>query len=177
MYPKRIKQFYIGFTSIFKKITREDLELVKSHLNEVEYSLFNKYYEYDKKHVLRVAKDIEKICNDEGINSSKKSLLIKTALLHDMGKIKAKINILDRVILVLLNKMLGDKAKSLKIKKVQVYYNHGFMGYEILKDYIKDDEILFLIKNHHIKNIESLQCNEYDYIKDLNLLMKCDEEN
>lgn len=177
MYPKRIKQFYIGFTSIFKKITREDLELVKSHLNEVEYSLFNKYYEYDKKHALRVAKDIEKICNDEGINSSKKSLLIKTALLHDMGKIKAKINILDRVILVLLNKMLGDKAKSLKIKKVQVYYNHGFMGYEILKDYIKDDEILFLIKNHHIKNIESLQCNEYDYIKDLNLLMKCDEEN
>lgn len=177
MYPKRIKQFYIGFTSIFKKITREDLELVKSHLNEVEYSLFNKYYEYDKKHVLRVAKDIEKICNDEGINSSKKSLLIKTALLHDMGKIKAKINILDRVILVLLNKMLGDKAKSLKIKKVQVYYNHGFMGYEILKDYIKDDEILFLIKNHHIKNIESLQCNEYFYIKDLNLLMKCDEEN
>lgn len=177
MYPKRIKQFYIGFTSIFKKITREDLELVKSHLNEVEYSLFNKYYEYDKKHVLRVAKDIEKICTDEGINSSKKSLLIKTALLHDMGKIKAKINILDRVILVLLNKMLGDKAKSLKIKKVQVYYNHGFMGYEILKDYIKDDEILFLIKNHHIKNIESLQYNDYDYIKDLNLLMKCDEEN
>lgn len=177
MYLKRIKQFYIGFTSIFKRVKKEDIELVKSHLNEIEYSLFNKYYEYDKKHVLRVAKDIEKICNDEGINSSKKSLLIKTALLHDMGKIKAKINILDRVILVLLNKMLGDKAKSLKIKKVQVYYNHGFMGYEILKDYIKDDEILFLIKNHHIKNIESLQCNEYDYIKDLNLLMKCDEEN
>lgn len=177
MYPKRVKQFYIGFTSIFKKITKEDLELVKSHLNEVEYSFFNKYYEYDKKHVLRVARDIEKICTDEGINSSKKSLLVKTALLHDIGKTKAKINILDRVILVLLSKGLGDKAKSLKNKKVQVYYNHGFMGYEILKDYIKDDEILFLIKNHHIKNIESLQCNDYDYIKDLNLLMKCDEEN
>ncbi|SHI12436.1 HDIG domain-containing protein [Clostridium collagenovorans DSM 3089] len=177
MYPKRVKQFYIGFTSIFKKITKEDLELVKSHLNEVEYSLFNKYYEYDKKHVLRVAKDIEKICTDEGINNSKKSLLVKTALLHDMGKTKAKINILDRVILVLLSKGLGDKAKSLKNKKVQVYYNHGFMGYEILKDYIEDDEILFLVKNHHINDIESLQCNNDDYIKDLNLLMKCDEEN
>lgn len=177
MYLKRIKQFYIGFTSIFKRVTKEDIELVKSHLNEIEYSLFNKYYEYDKKHVLRVAKDIEKICINEGIDNSKRKLLIKTALLHDMGKTKSKINICDRVMLVLLNKMLGDKAKSLKNKKIQVYYNHGFMGYEILKDYIEHDEILFLIKNHHVGNIESLQCNDDDYIKDLNLLMKCDEEN
>jgi len=58
---------------------------------------------------------------------------------------------------------------STNIKKIDVYYNHANMGYEILKQFKYSENFLYLIKNHHSKD-------KYGS-KELAILKKYDEEN
>ncbi|MEG1411838.1 MAG: HD domain-containing protein [Terrisporobacter sp.] len=169
---KRIKQFYIGLKSIFKPIKEEEVEFCKSHLSTVEYNIFDSSYKYDKKHSIRVAKSVQKLSMERNLNNKEVNLLVKSALLHDVGKINSRITIIDRIALVLLNKILGEKIKESNFKKVIVYYNHPEMSYNMLKNKINDEKLLYIIKNHH-NNINS--CDRYK--EELSILIKCDEDN
>ena len=51
---------------------------------------------------------------------------------------------------------------------VDSYYNHADMSYNMLKDHIKDNKLLFLIKNHHSKIKGDIE---------LDLLRYCDDKN
>ena len=172
MNVSRVKQFYIGFTATFKRISQDDIIFIKSYLNNKEYNLFNKYYDYDKKHSIRVAKSVYKLCDERNIKDNDKDFLIKTALLHDIGKIHKRITIIDRVFLVLLNKLTKNKSQNLSWTKIKVYYNHGEMGYEVLKNYITDEKMLYIIRNHH-KDLQSCDC----YREELEILQLSDETN
>ena len=154
MTPKRVKQFYINVTD---KMTEKDYEYVKEILNNKELELFLRLSKSEQKHSVRIAKDIEgiienKVTNDEDIIKNR-DLLIRGALLHDIGKSVKRLNVIDKSIIVILNKLTDGKLKSLKrSKKVQCYYNHSEYGYEILKDVVKNDLILDIIRNHHKKS-------------------------
>lgn len=156
----RIKQFYWGITS---KITLEDEKFIIKYLNRIELDLFNKLPIYDKVHCIKTAREVEQI-------SMKNYTLIKAALLHDIGKTYTKFNLIDKSIMVLLDKITRSKIKRFsKIKKINVYYNHAEIGYNILKKYCYDERFLYFIKNHH----------NSDIIEDveLNILKKCDSKN
>ncbi len=74
--------------------------------------------------------------------------------LHDIGKIYNSMNPIDKSIMVIMHKITNGKIKAYKkIKNVNVYYNHGDIGYNLLKKYGYDDRFLFLVKNHHNNNI------------------------
>ena len=164
MWMRRLRQFYRAITA---KVTKEDMVLINKFLDKEEKALFFKMAIYEQKHCLYVASDINKKCTCENIN---KDVLIKAALLHDIGKINKPLTIIDRSILVILDKLSkGSLRKLSNIKKVDVYYNHASMGYEILKQFGYSKNFLYLIKNHHSEE----ECNN----KELVILKKFDEEN
>ena len=151
MIPKRVKQFYINVTDLMSK---EDYKYVQNNINKKEFELFIKLSKSEQKHSVRIAKTIESaidnlvVDNQEIVNN--KQLLIKVALLHDIGKIRKRLNVIDKSIIVILNKMTkGELKKFKKSKKVQCYYNHSEYSYEILKKIIDDELLLKIVKNHH----------------------------
>lgn len=169
MIPKRVKQFYINATD---SMISKDYEYVKIHLNNEEYDLFKKILKSEQKHSVRIAKEIEYIIENNLVDDidiiQSKNLLIKTALLHDVGKSKQKVNIIEKSIIVILNKLTKGNLKNFKkSKKIQCYYNHSEYSYILLKDIIKDDLILSIIRNHH-RNTDNKFTNFFKQIDDNN---------
>ena len=158
MVPKRVKQFY---TNVTDKMTESDYEYVKNILEDDELKLFKKLLRSEQKHSVRIAKDIESIIDnkqttDEEILNNKE-LLIKAALLHDVGKSIKKINVIDKSIIVILNKLTKGNLKNLKIsKKVQCYYNHSRYSYDMLKNINNEGDFLKIIKEHHSESDDKL---------------------
>lgn len=160
----RVKQFY---QSMVSKINDDDIDFLKMYLETYELQLFHQLPTYDQKHCINVARDVKLTSNQRDFGSKD---LIKVALLHDIGKIYNSMNPIDKSIMVIMNNITNGKIKAYKKNKnVNVYYNHGDIGYNLLKKYGYDDRFLFLVKNHHNNNI----------IKDieLDLLKECDDRN
>lgn len=169
MIPKRVKQFYMN---VFDVMKNEDYNYVNEILNEKELNLFTELLTSEQKHCVRIAKDIEHIIDNKEINDSKiinnKNRLIKAALLHDIGKTKKRLNVIDKSIIVILNKLTkGELIKFEKSKKVQCYYKHSEYSYEILKDIIDDNLILDVARNHHKDNVNEI-VNFFKWIDDKN---------
>ena len=158
MIPKRVKQFYINVTD---KMTDKDYYYVKKILTSKELELFMKLSKSEQKHCVRIAKDIEftidnKKTDDEFIITNK-NLLVKSALLHDIGKSTKRLNVIDKSIIVILNKLTNGRLKNIKkSKKIQCYYNHSIYGYDILKNIIDNEIILDIVNNHHGNNISNV---------------------
>ena len=158
MIPKRVKQFYINVTD---KMTEKDYDFVKSVLTNKELELFMKLSKSEQKHCVRIAKDIESVIDNKEIKDydilTNKNLLIKSALLHDIGKNRKRLNVIDKSVIVILNKLTNGKLKNFKkSEKIQCYYNHSIYGYEILKDMIDNEIILDIVKNHHSSNTNNI---------------------
>ena len=151
----RIKQF---IWAVFSRINKEDIIYIKNNLSDEEQKLFYLLSISEQKHSIRVAHEVKKLID---INKCKGNLSItekeftRAALLHDIGKIEKNLNILDKSILVILNKVAGERMRKLiNIKKVDVYYNHAKRGYEILSKLNNyDDRFLYLVRNHHNNDI------------------------
>lgn len=168
MFLYRIRQFIWSVTS---KLTEEDRIFMQKHLNKVESELFYKLPVYEQKHSINVARDVKSVYDNPSSFKCdyEKEKLIKAALLHDIGKAEFKLSVIDKGILVILNKVTkGNLKKLTNVKKIDCYYNHGERGYNILKKYGYDEEFLGLIKNHHNKNVHS---NAMDILK------YCDDKN
>lgn len=160
----RVKQFY---RSMVSRINDEDIDFIKMYLEPYELQLFNQLPKYDQKHCINVARDLKLTCNQRNLKYQK---LIKVALLHDIGKIYNSMNPIYKSIMVIMHNITKGKMKLYKnIKNVNVYYNHGDIGYNLLRKYGYDDRFLFLVKNHHNNNIIE--------DKELDLLKECDNRN
>ncbi len=156
----RIKQFYWAITST---ISLKDKDFLKKYLNENEINLFNKLAVYEQKHCIKTAQDIKKIY-------STNEILIKAALLHDIGKVSKPLNLLEKSFVVVLGHLFKNKIRRYEnIKIIDSYYNHGENGYKILKGYGYDERFLYLVKNHH--NNDIIGDNE------LNILKQYDNQN
>jgi putative nucleotidyltransferase with HDIG domain len=161
----RIKQFY---WSIICRIDLKDKEFISKYLNMDEKSLFNKLATYEQKHSINVAEAVMKVCGENNINNE---ALVKAALLHDIGKIYKKLNPIEKSLMVMLNSISKGKLRQYnRFKKVDVYYNHGDKGYNMLKNTGNYNErFLYLVKNHHNNFIVG--------DKELDILRTCDNKN
>lgn len=160
----RVKQF---FNYAIAKIDINDKMYIEKHLNDDEIALFNKLSIHEQKHSINVARDVESECKINLVDSKN---LVKTALLHDIGKIKVPVSIIDKSIVVILDKITKSRIKELKnVKKIYIHYNHGYEGYKILKGINENEQILFMVKNHHNENLNNNL--------ELNILRKCDDRN
>lgn len=160
----RVKQFYWSLNS---KINDDDEQFLKYYMNSEELDLFNKLPDYEKKHSIRVARDVK-----EAYDGDSKTLerLVKAALFHDIGKTVRKFTPIDKSVMVILDCISKGKVKRFKkIKNIDIYYNHADIGYNMLKKYDYEERFLYLIKNHHNNNIIG--------DKELDILKKCDSKN
>lgn len=118
MIPKRVKQFYVNVTD---KMTEKDYDYANEILNKKELELFMKLSKSEQKHSIRIAKDIEFIIDNNETDDEEilknRNLLMKSALLHDIGKITKRLNVIDKSIIVILNKLTKGKLKSIKTSK------------------------------------------------------------
>ena len=144
----RVKQF---FWSLDTRMGREDMEYVKKNLSGREYALFMKLSKQERKHSVKVARDVEAECLSEGMDAGE---LVKIALLHDIGKLKQRLSSIDKSVLVIADKVSKGRIRDLESRKVEVYFNHGAIGAELLKGYGLSERALYIIGNHHNKDIE-----------------------
>lgn len=165
----RIKQFIWGFISLFKEI---DYTYVTKFLNENEIKIFNTLKYNDKHHCIRVCKDSIKMRNNLNIDVDMYKLG-RAALLHDIGKGKIHLSLLEKSTVVLLDKLTRGKIKKYdNIKQINVYYNHPNIGLGILikNGFQYDTELLDVVRYHHSRNIKKEN-------KMLNIIKICDDKN
>lgn len=164
MFFYRIKQFVSSFYSDIKE---EDIKYVEKILNNDELKLFRQLAKYEQKHCINVSKDVTSLCLKKGYNNK---ILIKVSLLHDIGKIEKRVNVINKSIIVVLDSLTKGKLKKFNnIRDIDIYYNHGKKGADILKNYGYNSRFLYLIENHHNNNIVS--------DNELNIIKICDNKN
>ena len=166
----RIKQFIWAFQSFFKRI---DYKYVKRYLNEGEFEVFDKLSKVDKVHSIRVSKENLKLLNElknrsvsDNLNLNLNKIeLAKVGLLHDIGKIQNPINIVEKSVLVCLDKITNGKLKKYdKVKKIDTYYNHPKKAINILKDFNYSSEFLEAVEKHHCYKERYIKNNKILYI-------------
>lgn len=165
----RIKQFIWGFIALFKEI---DYTYVTKFLNENEIKIFNTLKHNDKHHCIRVCKDSIKMRNNLNIDVDMYKLG-RAALLHDVGKGKIHLSLLEKSTVVLLDKLTKGKIKKYdNIKQINVYYNHPNIGLGILikNGFENDKELLDVVRYHHSINMKKEN-------KMLNIIKICDDKN
>lgn len=146
----RVKQF---IKCLFATINEEDKDFINKYLDEEEKLLLYKLPIYDIKHSINVARDI--YINESKSNLSKinhnNNEIIKSAILHDIGKSYNPLNPIDKSILVLLNSVTKGKIIKYmeKSPKIYIFFNHGEEGYKMLTGKKYSDEFLYTIRNHH----------------------------
>lgn len=165
----RVKQFMWGLESYFKKI---DYSFIETYLNKDEIKMFNKLKKSDKYHCIRVCKDSLKLLKDSNLNIDEKKLG-KAALLHDIGKSKYHLSLIEKSLIVLLDKASkGSLKKYNNIKQIDIYYNHPKIGYEILKAHNYDKELLEVVRYHHVATKINFKNN-----KMIDIINICDNKN
>ena len=163
----RIKQF---IKSVLARLDYEDENFINDYLDSSEKKLLYKLPVADIKHSINVARDI---LNDISLQKSYENdidIIIKCALLHDIGKQINPLNPVEKSILVILNSITKGKIKNYenKNKKIYIYYNHGYEGYNLLDKKKYSKEFLDTIRYHHNYKIKS---------KYLDLLREYDDKN
>lgn len=165
----RVKQFIWAITSNFKKV---DKNFLKKYLSEEEMKIFNKLKVSEQHHCVRVCTDAINMAKSKfsHINIDYKRLG-KIALLHDVGKIEQPLNVIEKSVIVIVDKISKGKLNEYtKFKKVDSYYNHPKKSAKILAVLNYDREFLDTIRSHHNK----LNGNENVY---LNIIKTCDDLN
>ena len=144
----RVKQFWWNLTD---KMNDDDIKFINNHLKEDEKLLFYSLSNNEQKHSVKVCYNaLNKLSRYDMLDENS---MIKVALLHDVGKSYKHVNIIEKSILVILNKIFPKLLKKfINIKSVKVYYEHGEMGYNLLKGKGYSEEILDAIRYHHSSN-------------------------
>ena len=158
----RIKQFIWSITSRFKPI---DYNLLNRYLNKKEKKLFKNLNISEQQHSIRVCNKALELSKDENIDKVK---LAKIALLHDVGKSKKSLNVIDKSILVLLDKFTKGNLRKVKNEKVDIYYNHPIKSVKLLKKINRYDfDFLEAVEKHHYKEF-----GDNIYLK---IIKQCDD--
>ena len=137
MIPKRVKQFYVNVTD---KMTEKDYDYANEILNKKELELFMKLSKSEQKHSIRIAKDIEFIIDNNETDDEEilknRNLLMKSALLHDIGKI----GIPDAVL---------NKPERLTDEEWEIMKEHPAIGAEILSKSSMLSGLIDIVLHHH----------------------------
>jgi HD-GYP domain-containing protein (c-di-GMP phosphodiesterase class II) len=106
------------------------------HLIKYLY-LINKFDDFTYTHSLNVSYYCALICRWLNLNENKTLTIIKTGLLHDLGKINIPINLLN-------------KKEKLSSEEFAIIKNHAINGYNLIKDIVDlESDIKIGVLLHH----------------------------
>ncbi|BBB92352.1 MAG TPA: HDIG domain-containing protein [Methylomusa anaerophila] len=151
----RVKQVVAALRA---EINQDDRNFVACHLTEKEAALFWRMNLPDQRHSLNVAYSaLELAQGNKSINSK---VLLKAALLHDVGKVKGDVSTLDKIVTVILNKVVpewtrawGREGRGGRIANVRhaiyIYYHHPARGADMLAAQGVEGEVVYIVGKHH----------------------------
>lgn len=152
---KRIRQF---LRAVGTQVTDADLTIVKHYLTPTEQGLFFNMPPAIQKHCVNTALAILNMPIER--TGTNRSLLIRAALLHDIGKSRGSIKLLDRVCYVLVSKVSRQWAKKLAApgngatwarfrNAFYVHLYHPELGADLAKKAGLEENLLYLLRHHH----------------------------
>ncbi|MGI6092566.1 MAG: HD domain-containing protein [Veillonellaceae bacterium] len=151
----RVKQVAAALTA---KITDKDRIFIAKHLNEREQKLFWGMNLPDQRHALNVAYSALKLAlGQPQINST---ILIKSALLHDVGKVKGDVSTIDKILTVIAHKLNGKWAKQWgragkgtilnnMRHAFYIYFHHPERSAALLSAINEDPRVVEIVGIHH----------------------------
>ncbi|WP_122626827.1 HD domain-containing protein [Lucifera butyrica] len=157
---QRIKQFITALTA---KITPADRAFVKQYLTPAEERLFWQMNRPDQRHTLNVAYTVLRLI--AGRAQIRRFVLIKSALLHDVGKTKGDVSTADKVITVLARRLLpgpaarwgrpgrGGRFANLR-HAFYIYFHHPARGAQLLKQAGTEAAVVEIVAKHHAAPVE-----------------------
>ncbi|MCW2278537.1 HD domain-containing protein [Heliophilum fasciatum] len=132
-------------------ITADEAAWVQQWLQDKEYQVWQEMALADRRHTC----DVAKLCYDHSrhLSAPEQTLLLRAALLHDLGKRRARLRLWHRILYVLL-KAAGrpldrPTAPSLAVSPLAVIVHHAHLGAREATQKNWDDELVFLIRHHH----------------------------
>jgi putative nucleotidyltransferase with HDIG domain len=173
---KRTRQF---FRAVFSTMEDTDHAFVQQILSNTEKQLFYSMNNAVQKHCVNVARIAQDLLKDRPeINHN---LVLRVALLHDLGKSADNIALMDRVLYVLACKLTPSLVYKLAKPGVSgicanlrnsffVHVNHEEFGATIAQKACLDDNFIYLVRNHHNQTEAAIS-------PELAVLLKADELN
>ena len=135
---KLVKYSRRFFRSLLPKLTVGDIEFLRAHLSKQEQILFYRMAGADQKHCLNTAYTVEELTSRNSKINHK--MLIKVALLHDIGKANWIPPLRFRVYTALFDLLFpfmvgffakrGKKVKASKLSKA-LYIKYGLFCFSI----------------------------------------------
>lgn len=151
----RIKQVFAALTA---EVTAADHSFIRENLRAEEQSLFYGMNLPDQRHALNVAYTaLELVRNKPGIDTE---LLVKVALLHDVGKVRGDVSTMDKILTVIAHRFAprwaegwGRRGRGSKLANlrhaVHTYYHHPEQSAEMLAAIGSREEIVEIVRRHH----------------------------
>lgn len=151
----RVKQVIAALTA---SITPEDKIFVSRYLNTAEQTLFWGMNLPDQRHVLNVAQTALQLAQHQ--QKIDINLLVKCALLHDVGKIKGDVSTIDKIMTVIGHKLLprwakqwGRLGRGSKLDNIRhafyIYFNHAERSAAMLKEIGATPQMVEIVAKHH----------------------------
>lgn len=173
---QRVRQF---FRAIRAHLSEADYLYIGTYLSEVEQKLFFGMHVADQYHAVQVAHTAERLADRSEV-PVERELLIRSALLHDVGRCRGDMDIWGKVLAVLLKACFPRRSKKWARKDAHglwgritymlfVYYHHPEIGAEKLRGLGLMQEAE-LAEKHHLPEAK-------DDALELCLLRQADELN
>jgi putative nucleotidyltransferase with HDIG domain len=151
----RIKQFFAALTA---EVTAADREFAVAWLCAAERALFYAMNLPDQYHALQVARTARRLA--AGRADIDRELLVRSALLHDVGKVKGDVSTFDKTVAVLAHRLVPEKAEGWgrlgrggRIANLRhalhVYFHHPARGAALVAAAGGDERLTDIIARHH----------------------------
>jgi len=152
---RRIKQVIAALTAVIRP---EDRTFVSNYLSEAEQTLFWAMNLPDQRHVLNVAYTAFELAKEQ--KDIDIDILIKCALLHDVGKIKGDVSTIDKIITVIGHtvsprwaKEWGRLGRGSKLRNIRhafyIYFHHAKRSARMLQTIGTQQKIIDIVAKHH----------------------------
>jgi len=139
-------------------ITAADHHYIRKNLKAEERSLFYGMNLPDQRHALNVAYTALVLARDRtGVDEE---LLVKSALLHDVGKVRGDVSTMDKILTVIAHKLAsswfrgwgkygrGSKLANLR-HAVHIYFHHPERSADMLAAIGTGQDIVGIVRRHH----------------------------
>lgn len=157
----RIKQFYSAITAA---VPDEETDFISEYLSPQEEIFFYEMSIVDQRHALDVSHHICELLQIAGLLESERKL-IRAALLHDVGKRHGDLTVLDRSLIVLLERFFPGRVARWAVRgrggfiqnRRHAFYvakYHGIIGAEWLEKIDCPQEVIDLVRDHHLTDIK-----------------------
>ena len=151
----RVKQVIAAVTA---KITFDDQLFINRYLTTTEQILFWGMNPPDQRHVLNVAYTALKLAKEHSTIDS--NLLVKCALLHDIGRIKGDMSTMDKIMTVIGYRFAprwaqrwGRPGRGNRVRNIRhafyIYFHHAQRSGALLKKIGACPRLIEIVTKHH----------------------------